>query len=183
MDPAIRKPRLPAAAGLCAALLLWVSVTQAADGRSSQQRARQAQVIDLLYTLTEEQGAAVVFITHDLGILAGFADRMLVMYAGRVMEKAPTDELYYRSINPYTLGLLESLPRIDGPIPEKLTTIGGRPPSPSNLPSGCPFSARCRYVHDLCREVAPALETPENGTHPSACHLSSWLAEKPGVLR
>jgi len=143
----------------------------------------QAQVIDLLYTLTEEQGAAVVFITHDLGILAGFADRMLVMYAGRVMEKAPTDELYYRSINPYTLGLLESLPRIDGPIPEKLTTIGGRPPSPSNLPSGCPFSARCRYVHDLCREVAPALETPENGTHPSACHLSSWLAEKPGVLR
>jgi oligopeptide/dipeptide ABC transporter ATP-binding protein len=143
----------------------------------------QAKIIDLLYTLTEEQGAAVVFITHDLGILAGFADRMMVMYAGRVMEKASTEELYYRSIHPYTLGLLESLPRIDGPIPEKLTTIGGRPPSPSNLPSGCPFSARCRYVQDICREVAPPLETPPNGTHPSACHFSEWLAEEPGVLR
>ncbi|MCS3843370.1 ABC transporter ATP-binding protein [Microbacterium sp. AK031] len=143
----------------------------------------QAQVIDLLYTLTEEQGAAVVFITHDLGILAGFADRMMVMYAGRVMEKAPTEELYHRSINPYTLGLLESLPRIDGPIPLTLTTIGGRPPSPSNLPSGCPFSARCRYVQDICREEAPALLTPPNGTHPSACHFSEWLAEEPGVLR
>lgn len=143
----------------------------------------QAQVIDLLYTLTEEQGAAVVFITHDLGILAGFAERMLVMYAGRVMEKAPTDELYYRSIHPYTLGLLESLPRIDGPIPEKLTTIGGRPPSPSNLPPGCPFSARCRYVQDICREQEPELLTPQNGTHPSACHFSQWLAEEPGVLR
>ncbi|WP_404437124.1 ABC transporter ATP-binding protein [Microbacterium aerolatum] len=143
----------------------------------------QAKIIDLLYTLTEEQGAAVVFITHDLGILAGFADRMMVMYAGRVMEKASTEDLYYRSINPYTLGLLESLPRIEGPISEKLTTIGGRPPSPSNLPSGCPFSARCRYVQDICRESAPALETPPSGTHPSACHFSEWLAEQPGVLR
>ena len=143
----------------------------------------QAKVIDLLYTLTEEQGAAIVFITHDLGVLAGFADRMMVMYAGRVMESAQTEELYYRSINPYTLGLLQSLPRIDGPIPLKLTTIAGRPPSPSNLPAGCPFSTRCRYVQDICREVAPALKTPKNGTHPSACHFSEWLAEEPGVLR
>ncbi|MCU1442798.1 MAG: peptide/nickel transporter ATP-binding protein [Cryobacterium sp.] len=143
----------------------------------------QAQVIDLLYALTEEQGTAVVFITHDLGILAGFADRMMVMYAGQVMEAAQTDELYYRSINPYTLGLLQSLPRIDGPIPLKLTAIGGRPPSPSTLPEGCPFHPRCRYAQDICRAEKPPLATPANGTHPSACHFSGYLAEEPGVLR
>ncbi len=143
----------------------------------------QAKIIDLLYSLTEEQGAAVVFITHDLGILAGFTERVMVMYAGRIMESASTDELYYRSINPYTLGLLESLPRIDGPIPLKLTTIGGRPPSPSALPKGCAFHPRCRYAKDICREERPELLTPPNGTHPSACHLSEWLAEQPGVLR
>jgi oligopeptide/dipeptide ABC transporter ATP-binding protein len=143
----------------------------------------QAKIVDLLYALTEERGVAVVFITHDLGIVAGFADRVMVMYAGRVMESCATDELYYRSINPYTLGLLQSLPRVTGVIPEKLATIGGRPPSPSDLPSGCAFHPRCRYARDLCRTEAPALLTPPNGTHPSACHSSSWLAEEPGVLR
>jgi oligopeptide/dipeptide ABC transporter ATP-binding protein len=143
----------------------------------------QAKIVDLLYALTEERGVAVVFITHDLGIVAGFADRVMVMYAGRVMENCATDELYYRSINPYTLGLLQSLPRITGAIPEKLATIGGRPPSPSDLPSGCAFHPRCRYAHDICRTEAPALLTPPNGTHPSACHFSGWLAEEPGVLR
>jgi oligopeptide/dipeptide ABC transporter ATP-binding protein len=143
----------------------------------------QAKIVDLLYALTEERGVAVVFITHDLGIIAGFADRVMVMYAGRVMENCATEELYYRSINPYTLGLLQSLPRITGGIPEKLATIGGRPPSPSDLPSGCAFHPRCRYVRDICRTEAPALLTPPKGTHPSACHFSGWLAEEPGVLR
>jgi oligopeptide/dipeptide ABC transporter ATP-binding protein len=143
----------------------------------------QAKIVDLLYALTEERGVAVVFITHDLGIIAGFADRVMVMYAGRVMENCATEELYYRSINPYTLGLLQSLPRITGTIPEKLATIGGRPPSPSDLPSGCAFHPRCRYARDICRTEAPALLTPPNGTHPSACHFAGWLAEEPGVLR
>ena len=143
----------------------------------------QAKIVDLLYALTEERGVAVVFITHDLGIIAGFADRVMVMYAGRVMENCATEELYYRSINPYTLGLLQSLPRITGAIPEKLATIGGRPPSPSDLPSGCAFHPRCRYARDICRTEAPALLTPPNGTHPSACHFAGWLAEEPGVLR
>ncbi|HET7668669.1 MAG TPA: ABC transporter ATP-binding protein [Mycobacterium sp.] len=143
----------------------------------------QAKIVDLLYSLTEERGVAVVFITHDLGIVAGFADRVIVMYAGRVMENCATDELYYRSINPYTLGLLQSLPRISGDIPGKLATIGGRPPSPSDPPSGCAFHPRCRYAVDICRAEAPALLTPPNGAHPSACHRSSWLAEQPGVLR
>ncbi|MBS1693481.1 MAG: ABC transporter ATP-binding protein [Actinobacteria bacterium] len=143
----------------------------------------QAKIVDLLYTLSEERGVAVVFITHDLGIVAGFADRVMVMYAGRVMESCGTDELYYRSINPYTLGLLQSLPRITGPIPEKLATIGGRPPSPSDLPSGCAFHPRCRYARDICRAETPALRAPANGEHPSACHLAGWLAEQPGELR
>jgi len=143
----------------------------------------QAKIVDLLYALSEERGVAVVFITHDLGVVAGFADRVMVMYAGRVMENCATEELYYRSINPYTLGLLQSLPRITGTIPEKLATIGGRPPSPSDLPSGCAFHPRCPYARDVCRTEAPALLTPPNGTHPSACHASGWLAEEPGVLR
>ncbi len=143
----------------------------------------QAKIIDLLYALTEERGVAVVFITHDLGIVAGFADRVMVMYAGRVMESCVTDDLYYRSINPYTLGLLQSLPRITGPIPEKLSTIGGRPPSPSDLPPGCAFHPRCRYVRDICRTETPVLHVPQDGQHPSACHVAGWLAEEPGVLR
>jgi oligopeptide/dipeptide ABC transporter ATP-binding protein len=143
----------------------------------------QAKIVDLLYSLTEERGVAVVFITHDLGIVAGFADRVMVMYAGRVMESCATDELYYRSINPYTLGLLQSLPRITGEIPNKLATIGGRPPSPSDLPPGCAFHPRCRYAADICRAEVPELLTPPDGSHPSACHRSNWLAEQPGVLR
>jgi oligopeptide/dipeptide ABC transporter ATP-binding protein len=143
----------------------------------------QAQVLDLLWDLAVERELAVVLITHDLGIVAGFAERVVVLYAGQVMEQCPTDELFRGSINPYTLGLLHSLPRVDGEVPEKLTTIGGTPPSPSALPPGCPFHPRCRYVIDVCREKRPALLTPPNGTHLSACHRSEWLAESPGVLR
>jgi oligopeptide/dipeptide ABC transporter ATP-binding protein len=143
----------------------------------------QAKIVDLLYALTEERGVAVVFITHDLGVVAGFADRVMVMYAGRVMESCLTDELYYRSINPYTLGLLQSMPRVSGPIPEKLSTIGGRPPSPSDLPAGCAFHPRCRYARDICQTETPVLRMPLGGEHPSACHLAGWLAEEPGVLR
>lgn len=143
----------------------------------------QAKIIDLLHRLTEEQGAAVVFITHDLGILAGLAQRVLVMYAGRVMEGSSTDELYYRSINPYTLGLLESLPRISGDIPDRLTAIGGRPPSPTDRPSGCAFHPRCRYRLEECETTEPELLVPPGGEHASACHRAAWLAETPGVLR
>jgi oligopeptide/dipeptide ABC transporter ATP-binding protein len=143
----------------------------------------QAQVLDLLWDLATERDLAVVLITHDLGIVAGFAERVVVMYAGQAMEQCSTDELFRGSIHPYTLGLLHSLPRVDGEILDKLTTIGGTPPSPSALPSGCPFHPRCRYALDLCREERPAFVPPPNGTHPSACHRAEWLAESPGVLR
>jgi len=143
----------------------------------------QAQVIDLLYELTEERGVAVVFITHDLSIMAAFAQRMMVMYAGRIVESGATDDIYYGSIHPYTLGLLNSLPRVTGDIARELTTIGGQPPAPTNIPSGCAFNPRCRYVVDQCSQEAPQLAIPKGANHPSRCHRSEWLAEKPGELR
>ncbi|MCV2489293.1 ABC transporter ATP-binding protein [Geodermatophilus sp. YIM 151500] len=143
----------------------------------------QAQVLDLLWDLADERDLAVVLITHDLGIVAGFAERVVVMYAGKAMEECSTDELFRASIHPYTLGLLHSLPRVDGEVPEKLMTIGGSPPSPSALPSGCPFHPRCRYALDRCREQVPAFVTPPNGSHPSACHRAEVLAQSPGVLQ
>lgn len=143
----------------------------------------QAQVIDLLYELTEERGVAVVFITHDLSILAAFAQRMMVMYAGRIVESGATDDIYYGSIHPYTLGLLNSLPRVTGDIAKELTTIGGQPPAPTNIPAGCAFNPRCRYVVDQCSEETPQLTIPKGANHPSRCHRSQWLAEKPGELR
>jgi len=142
----------------------------------------QAQVLDLLHKLADERDLAVVLITHDLGILAGFAEKIMVMYAGRVMETADTDSLFYSSINPYTLGLLASLPRVEGQTPQRLITIGGRPPSPSALPEGCPFNPRCRYVIEVCRETMPKLEVPPGGSHPSACHRAWWLAHTPGQM-
>src|SRR5690606_31687258 len=143
----------------------------------------QAQVLDLLLELAEERSLSILFITHDLGVVSGFAERVVVMYAGRVLEEGPTDELFYRSIHPYTLGLLESLPRIDGEIPSRLTTIGGKPPSPADMPPGCAFHPRCRYALPVCAEEVPPLMRPEGGSHASACHRAGWLAEQPGVLR
>ena len=143
----------------------------------------QAQVIDLLYKLTEERGVAVVFITHDLSIMAAFAQRMIVMYGGQIVESGATDDLYYGSIHPYTHGLLNSLPRVTGEIARELLTIGGQPPAPSNIPPGCAFNPRCRYALDQCRVDVPELLVPSRGNHPSRCHRSDWLAEKPGELR
>ena len=142
----------------------------------------QAQVIDLLHDLTEERGTSVVFITHDLSIMAAFAQRMMVMYAGRVVETGKTDDIYYESIHPYTLGLLNSLPRVSGAVAEELPTIGGQPPAPTNIPSGCAFHPRCALAIDICRVDVPQLATPDGGEHPSRCHRSALLAEKPGVM-
>jgi len=143
----------------------------------------QAQVLDLLLEIAEERELAVLLITHDLAIVAGFAERVMVMYAGRCMEECATDELFYGSINPYTLGLLASLPRIDERSAERLTTIGGYPPSPTNLPKGCAFQPRCRYAIDVCSREVPVLQQPPNANHPSACHRAEWLAAGAGGAR
>jgi len=135
----------------------------------------QEQVLDLLLDLAAERELALILITHDLSVLAGVAERVVVMYGGRVMETAPTDEIFYRALHPYTVGLLESIPRIDSDTSQDLVTIGGSPPAPDRPIPGCPFHPRCRFAEDLCAQQLPRLVTPTGGNHPAACHLVAGL--------
>jgi oligopeptide/dipeptide ABC transporter ATP-binding protein len=116
----------------------------------------QAQIMDLLGTLRRERNLALVLITHDLGVVAGSADRVAVMYAGRVVETGDVDPLFEAPAHPYTRGLLECLPRLDTRT-EIIAAIPGVPVSPLTLPPGCPFAPRCRYATAACTEAEPAL--------------------------
>ena len=129
----------------------------------------QAQILDVLQTARRETGAAVVMITHDLGVVAGLADRVLVMYAGRPVELGTTDEVYYAPRMPYTMGLLGSIPRIDAEGHSALVPIEGNPPSLAHLPPGCPFEPRCPLAIDECRADEPALEPVRKSSHLAAC--------------
>ena len=128
----------------------------------------QAQIVDLVKRLRDSIGLAIIWITHDLGVIAGLADRMMVMYAGHVVEEAPVKELYANPRHPYTLGLIGSLPRLDEIRADKLTSIDGLPPDLIDLPPGCPFQPRCVYSVEKCREVRPELE-PVGPRHSIAC--------------
>jgi peptide/nickel transport system ATP-binding protein len=132
----------------------------------------QAQILELLQELQDRLGMAIVIITHDLGVVAEMADDIAVMYAGRIVERAPARELFAHPQHPYTWGLLKSIPRLDNPRGEALTPIPGRPPSLINRPSGCHFHPRCPYVQDEHRRVDPVL-TPVagNAEHEVACLL------------
>ncbi|GAA0590538.1 ABC transporter ATP-binding protein [Actinomadura livida] len=130
----------------------------------------QAQIMRLLAGLQEELGMGMVLITHDLGVVAGVADRIVVMYAGSVAEQAPARELYARPAHPYTRGLLTSVPRLDrrgGP----LVPIKGAPPDPAALPPGCPFRPRCPRAEAVCAAETPPLATVAPG-HAAACHFA-----------
>ena len=129
----------------------------------------QAQIIDLVKRLQEEIGMAVIWITHDLGIIAGLADRVVVMYAGFIIEEATVHELYGDPRHPYTLGLLGSVPRLDEKRPEKLYSIEGLPPDLIQLPQGCPFAPRCAYAIEKCLEENPPLMSTVSTRHRSAC--------------
>jgi oligopeptide/dipeptide ABC transporter ATP-binding protein len=143
----------------------------------------QAQVLETLQTAQEETGAAMVLITHDLGVIAGQADRILVMYAGKPVEIGSVDDVFYEPRMPYTLGLLGSLPRLDMRRQERLTPITGAPPSLINLPSGCPFTPRCPLSADICEEQEPELRPTTSATHVAACHFAEQLAgRKPSDL-
>ncbi|HXF95433.1 MAG TPA: ABC transporter ATP-binding protein [Gemmatimonadales bacterium] len=133
----------------------------------------QAQILELLDRLRRELGMAVLHITHDLGIVAGHTDRVLVMYAGQVVESAPTAELFTRPLHPYTEGLLASVPRLDG-APEPLRAIPGQVPAATAWPSGCRFHPRCPYAWDTCATQEPPLVEATAG-HPARC----WLLEHP----
>jgi oligopeptide/dipeptide ABC transporter ATP-binding protein len=132
----------------------------------------QAQVLGVMRTLQQEFGTAIILITHDLGVVAEMSDEVVVMYAGKVMERAPRRTLFYRHHHPYTEGLLASLPARGKPG-ERLTPIAGSPPSLIRLPKGCPFAARCRYAFDKCIvEVPPLTTVYQDEDHQSACWLS-----------
>jgi peptide/nickel transport system ATP-binding protein len=139
----------------------------------------QAQILDLIDRLREEFNAAVVIITHDLGVVAEHADNIQVMYAGRAVEFGDRRDIYYNAHHPYTWGLLRSIARLDASSRERLEPIKGLPPSLIFVPSGCPFHPRCPYVFDRCRTEVPAL-LPADGHHASACHLS--LADKERIF-
>lgn len=128
----------------------------------------QAQVMRLLKELQVENSMGLILITHDLGVVADVADKIAVMYAGQVMEAADVFEIYAQPAHPYTKGLLESLPRIDGED-ERLNVIPGLPPALTDIPPGCPFNPRCPYATELCRTERPGL-LPVVAGHTSACH-------------
>jgi peptide/nickel transport system ATP-binding protein/oligopeptide transport system ATP-binding protein len=132
----------------------------------------QAQILELVKDLRSRIGAAVIWITHDLGVVAGIADRVMVMYGGQVVEYAPVLKLYERPAHPYTRALLETLPSLDGERSETLRTIAGQPPLLKAPPTSCPFAPRCAQAHPRCLQANPPLIAVSDG-HGAAC----WLAE------
>ena len=139
----------------------------------------QAQIIDLIRELQRELGMAVIWITHDLGVVAGLVDRVHVMYAGYLVEKAEVHELFANPRHPYSVGLLGSLPRLDAQAREKLTPIEGRPPDLITMPSGCPFHPRCAYQIPKCLEANPSLRPIDSGDHEIACWVDITNGGKP----
>jgi oligopeptide transport system ATP-binding protein len=131
----------------------------------------QAEILDLMKEIQARTKAAVIMITHDLGVVADVAEQVLVMYAGKVVERGTADEVFHQPLHPYTWGLLDSLPRHDTDGKGRLRPIKGQPPSLIDLPSGCSFNPRCAYTQEVCRSCAPSLAEFDSG-HSSACHFS-----------
>ena len=141
----------------------------------------QAQILDLLDRLKQEFNAAIVIVTHDLGVVAEHCDHIQVMYAGKIVEAGDRRDIYYGAHHPYTWGLLASIPRLnDSDVKERLSPIRGLPPSLIFVPPGCAFHPRCPHVFDRCRTEVPEL-LPADGHHASRCHLS--LAEKERIFQ
>ena len=131
----------------------------------------QAQILELMKNLTRDMGVAMIIITHNLGVVARYADRVNVMYAGRIVESGNASDIYHRPRHPYTLALLKSVPRMDRPRQEKLDPVDGQPPDLTRLDGGCSFRPRCRFAVDQCAQSFPPLE--ELGpNHFSACFRS-----------
>jgi peptide/nickel transport system ATP-binding protein len=140
----------------------------------------QAQILDLIDRLREEFNAAVVMITHDLGVVAEHADNIQVMYAGKVVEMGSVDDIYYGSLHPYTWGLLGSIPQLSDDVRERLIPIRGAPPSLIHVPSGCSFNPRCPHRFEPCTTLIPEL-VPVDGHHAAACHLP--LADRVRIFK
>jgi len=139
----------------------------------------QAQIIELVKRLRDELGMAIIWITHDLGIIAGLAKRVIVMYGGFIIEEAPVKELYAHPEHPYTIGLIGSLPRVDEAGHHRLVSIDGQPPILFERPEQCPFAPRCKYAIDRCWKENPALAMVGYDHHRVAC----WVDTKTGSAR
>jgi len=135
----------------------------------------QAQIMDLMLQLAEDRGTAVMLITHDLGVVAGFCDDVHVMYAGGIVESGAIDDIYYNPQHPYTWGLLGSMTRLDDVQRERLHSVRGAPPSVINLPKGCRFRPRCDFATEVCGRVLPALRPVGNPGQQAACHHAEEL--------
>ncbi len=134
----------------------------------------QAQIMELMFGLCEERGTAVMLITHDLGVIAGFSDNVQVMYAGGVVERGSAADVFYRPKHPYTWGLLGSMTRLDVDRQERLHSIAGTPPSLIRLPQGCRFRPRCEFAKEVCRDRFPVLRQVGDG-HMAGCHFADDL--------
>jgi len=139
----------------------------------------QAQILELMKDLSRRFGVAMLIITHNLGVVARYADRVNVMYAGRIIERATARELYARPRHPYTLGLLRSVPRLDEPRRARLDPIEGQPPDLTHLPQGCAFTPRCAFSVARCSAEPPPLAPVADGGHVSACWESARLDRAP----
>ncbi|MGH8664968.1 MAG: ABC transporter ATP-binding protein [Burkholderiales bacterium] len=128
----------------------------------------QAQILELMKDLTQRFGVALVMITHNLGVVARYADRVNVMYAGKIVESGTASEIYHRPVHPYTLGLLRSIPRMDRPRGQRLIPIDGQPPDLTGTIQGCAYRPRCRFAVDLCARETPPLQAVTTG-HTCAC--------------
>ena len=136
----------------------------------------QAQILELMKDLSRRFGVAMLIITHNLGVVARYADRVNVMYAGKIIERGTAREIYANPRHPYTLGLLRSVPRLDEPRRARLDPIEGQPPDLTRLPNGCAFAPRCAFSVDRCRAEIPPLRAVNGAGHVSAC----WEAERLG---
>jgi oligopeptide transport system ATP-binding protein len=137
----------------------------------------QAQIIDLMKDLQEKINTSIILITHDLGVVADIADRVVVMYAGKVVESGALDEIFYNPRHPYTWGLMASMPRLNQSRDQELLPIPGSPPDLISPPKGCPFAARCKYAMKICTEQMPET-TQVSPTHQVACWLEHPMAPK-----
>jgi oligopeptide transport system ATP-binding protein len=139
----------------------------------------QAQILEIIKELSVQLNTAVILITHDLGVVSGMCDKICVMYAGRMVERAPTDDLFAAPKHPYTQGLIHSVPRLDRSTRERLFSISGAPPSLINMPDCCPFHPRCEHAMDICRKKYPD-ETALTDRHRVSCWLFAEAAAEGG---
>jgi len=151
------------------ALLTRPSILIADEPTTALDVTIQAQILDIIRELKDDLGMSVILISHDLGVVSQMSDEIVVMYAGKVAERGKPAELFQHTSHPYTKGLIESIPRLDTTL-ERLTPIAGSPPDPANLPSGCPFHARCSYVKDICRTDYPQ-QRERSASHNFRCHV------------